>query len=712
MIRQADEQRGTDNANAANSLARFADSKPGTFLICLVFALIMIHPWVFPLKGIPSLNGSVWSDPAHSIWTLWLVNENLSGGRSPYHTDLVFFPLGADLTHHTLSPGFFPVVFLVKQLSGGDPMYPVYAYRIIIWLCFTLLLFFTYLLLRQVGFTHWAAAICAVAFSFSDFFIEHAAHISLLSAFFIPLTGLLLLRLYREPSTAAALAAGLTAGLAIYFTELALYIFLGLLFILTALFLIGNERRALLGKLKLLGLRRLLPAVAVCLALMAPFLIAHFSSEVTKPLPVESSNFSANLGGFAIPDPRRTPLYGNLFASLSERMNKGLNGRETFIGFPLLIFAVIGLFRSRQNLVRVAALVALVFLILSLGPTLKVFSSDTGVPLPYALLMKIPPFDLGRTPVRFVMMGMFFLTFVAAAGITWSAQALQSRMGSRWGLVILLLISGWVVAEAYSPMPPQPAFLPPAELAQLVDGPVLNLPASRFDGYASLLQVFHRRPIATGYISRFSEQQINHVENLARLVDSDGPKLCEELQKLGIRNVILNPVSMIEAPFDLSNCQINVVDLRRKNVDYAVYWMGTRIEFSRPEADQYLGYGWSVPETASRWTDHGQAVIGFRSAQAGAATLRFKLAPFLSAGKLGQQRLSIKLNNHSLGTVTLQESSPREYSTLVPARVLSDRNVLTLQLPDAESPKNLGVSEDTRRLGINVQWLQIDPTPY
>lgn len=707
MIREADEQR----ANAA-TLARFADSKPGAFLLCLIFALVMIHPFVFPLKGIPAINGSVWSDPAHSIWTLWLVNENLSSGRSPYHTDLIFYPLGADLTHHTLSPGFFPVTFLIKQLSRGDPMYPVYAYRIIIWLCFTLLLFFTYLLLREIGFTRWAAAIGSVAFALSDFFIEHAAHISLLSAFFIPLTGLLLLRLYRRPSAAAAVAAGFTAGLAIYFTELALYVFLGLFFILAAILLIREERLALLEKARRLGVSRILIAVGICLAVMSPFLINHFSSDVNKPLPVESSNFSANLVGFVVPDPQRTPLYGNFSGALSAQINKGLNGRETFIGFPLLVFAVIGLYGSRQNMVRAAALVSLLFLVLSLGPTLKLFDADTGWPLPYALLMKIPPFDLGRTPVRFVMMGIFFLTFAAAAGITWSGQVLQSRLGSRWSLVGLLLVFGWVAAEAYSPMPHQPSFAPPAELAQLGSGPVLNLPASRFDGYASLLQVFHRQPIATGYISRFSPQQINHVENIARAVDDDRPKMCEELQKLGIRNVILNPVSLIEAPFDLSNCQINVVDLRRKDVDYAVYQMGTRIEFSLPEWDQYLGYGWSVPEMASRWSDHGQAVIGFRSAYTSAANLRFKLGTFLVAGKLDQQRVSIRINNHPLGTLTLQDIGPREYSTFVPARVLSDRNILTFQLPDAESPKNLGLSEDTRRLGINVQWLQIDPTPY
>jgi hypothetical protein len=39
---------------------------------------------------------------------------------------------------------------------------------------------------------------------------------------------------------------------------------------------------------------------------------------------------------------------------------------------------------------------------------------------------------------------------------------------------------------------------------------------------------------------------------------------------------------------------------------------------------------------------------------------------------------------------------------------LRERNVLTLDLPNAESPAALKLSEDTRLLGLNVQWMQIE----
>jgi hypothetical protein len=708
MIVRSEEQPRSKGRDTTNILALLLDSRAGTLLLCLMLSLAMVYHFVIPLNAILSTEGTAWNDPAHSIWSLWLVNENVTRGLSPYATNMVFYPVGARLIHPTVIEGFFPVTFLVKKFSRGDVMYPLYAYRLVILLCFTLILYFTYLLLRRLEFTRCAAATGSVGFAFCDFFIEHAPHISLLAGFFIPLAALSLLQLYRRPATGTAVAAGLITTLAVYFTELALYIFLGLLFILLGMCLLRRERSALLEKLRLLGWKRIMLAGVVCLTVMTPFLANHLLSGVSKPLFIESSNFSANLAGFIIPDPQRTPLYGNLFSTLSSRTTAAIGGRETFIGFPLLIFALIALLTTNAKMVRVSAAVSILFFVLSLGPTLKVFGTDTRMPMPYSLLMKIPPFDLSRTPVRFVVMGIFFLAIVAASGIAWTQKALQSRWGLKLSAIVLLLAFAWTVAEAYAPLPRQPAFVPPPELANLIDGPVLNLPVSRFDGYALLLQVFHKQPIATGYISRFSETEIKHVENLTRLQDRGGAEFCEELRRLGIRNVIINPVRIVDAPFELSGCQVNVVDLRRQDIDYALYEAGKRIDLSKSEAGKYLGYGWSVIEPLSRWTDRGKAVIAFRLDHTGPAVLRFKLAPFLVAGKLDQQHLRVKLNDQPVGQLTLRETNLQEYSFALPVNLFRERNILTFELPDAEAPKNLGISEDTRLLGVSVQWVQID----
>src|SRR5437667_3695656 len=278
MIGRSEKQPSSKGRDTTNMLELLLDSRGGTLLLCLTFSLVMVYHFVIPLSAILSTNGTVWNDPAHSIWSLWLVNENVTSGRSPYATNMVFYPVGARLIHPTVIEGFFPVTFLVKKFSGGNVMYPVYAYRIIVLLCFTLLLYFTYLLLRAFDFTRWAAATGSVGFAFCDFFIEHAPHVSLLAGFFIPLAALFLIRLYRQPTFGRAVAAGLMVALALYFTELALYVFLGLIFVLLAMGLLRREREALLEKLRLLGFKRILVASGICLVVMMPFLVNHLLS--------------------------------------------------------------------------------------------------------------------------------------------------------------------------------------------------------------------------------------------------------------------------------------------------------------------------------------------------------------------------------------------------------------------------------------------------
>jgi hypothetical protein len=139
-----------------------------------------------------------------------------------------------------------------------------------------------------------------------------------------------------------------------------------------------------------------------------------------------------------------------------------------FIGFPIILMLVAGLdWKARERQLLFAAVEGLFFPLLSLGLHLKVFELDTGIRLPYALLMRIPPFDSGRTPVRFVALGLFFLMIVAAAGVTGLQRWLEGRMRlSAAGLVMALLLV-WTIAENYAPIEARNRYEPPHELAQL-----------------------------------------------------------------------------------------------------------------------------------------------------------------------------------------------------------------------------------------------------
>ncbi len=472
----------------------------------------------------PFTGGVKGQDSGQMVWNLWQTLEALTHGRNPYFNPAIFSPAGAPLAQHTLAAGFVPVTAIVKILSGNAPLAPLYAYHIVVWLCFTLLLFFSYQFLRELQISHSAAALAAWGYAFADFYNWHTVHLNHLAGWFIPLTAWGLARCWRQPSGRRALWPAVTAGCAVYFTEFAAYIGLGAALCGVGLCAQRETRAQLRGKLQTVGYGRLALAGLLTLLLALPFLWQLQGLAVRKPMPQESALFSANLAGFFVPEVEQSPVYAPLFGGLARRVTAGMNEPGAFLGFPVILLAVLGLWRkslaSAYKLWLTMGL-AVIFAVLSLGPRLQVFGTDTGWPLPYAVLGRVPPFDLSRTPVRFVVLASFFLMIVAAHG----AQRLLAWACRRWGWrgawAVGAVLAVWLLADSYAPAPPSQKFTPP-DLSRLVAGPVLNLPLYRTDGYAALLQTQHRQPIATGYLARNTETTWAHYIALERLVGRGG----------------------------------------------------------------------------------------------------------------------------------------------------------------------------------------------
>ena len=710
--KRRDSAKGT---SAFAALMRQLESSWVVFLLCLLFTLLMIYRFIIPLGALPFAEGIKGQDCGQMVWNLWVVGEAITHGHNPYTTDLIYYPRGARLAYHSLAAGFFPVTFLVKIFSGGSAMHPLYAYRIIIWLSFTITLYCSYQLLRRLGLSRWSSAIPAIAYAFCDYFIFHIVHLNHLAGFFIPLVALLLVKLYQQPTATNTYLLAFFSACAIYFTELSLYIYAGTFLFLLLLLLAPEERARLKEKFGRIGLQKALIALFIFLLIVAPFLYNLAKASAIKPKPEESSYYSANASALLIPNREETPLYGSLFAPLNQRITAGMGEPGVFAGFPLLIFALIALFTSRQKLLRLTALMSLLFFLLSLGPTLKVFGTDTGLPLPYALLMRVPPFDAGRTPVRFVVVAIFFLMIVAASGIAWIEGFLKRRGGARLSLAVMSLLMLWTIAESYTPTPRAETFVPPQGLQRVVSGPVLNLPLMRNDGYAALLQVFHHQPIATGYLARYNTEQWTHFERLEKLFNKGGQTFCDGIRQMGFRNLLIAPRSAAPdapslVPLDLEKCSINTIDLRgeERPEDFPHYTPGTRVDLRAEDANKYLWYGWSGPEPQNRWTARNRAAISFSLSEIKDSTLLIKLNPFLVSGKLDEQRVEIKLNGQFITTFNLKDTEPKEYSIALPSSALRRDNILTFDLPDAASPQDLNISEDARLLGINVEWFEIN----
>lgn len=450
-------------------------------------------------------------------------------------------------------------------------MYPVYTRRILVLVTIPLLLWFSYLLLREIGLNWWPSLSAAIAYTFSSYYMYQVDQgLNHLSGFFIPALAMCLVRLFKKPTPLLALITSMVAAGALYFTEYALLNYMAVLLFAVMLALFSDERQLFFNKLHQLGIKWLCVSGLLFLLLALPFGINWFASEATPPNPSEASWYSSNLLGFFVPNQEVKPLYTSIFSTLNEKMlaqgtSVGTSGFGIFIGFPLLIFGFISVFKTRLKLVSITLLIALIFFVLSLGPTLKIFTFDTGLWLPYAFLASLPPFNVGRAPVRMAVLGLFLWMIVAAYGWQWF-ETMALKSGRRVAWVVLLLISLWVAAEAYTPLlKTQQIFVIPPQIKQ-IDGPVIELPLKLHQGWALLLQMFYRQPLAVGEVSRNSPQQLAHFETLrVWYAEALQTGSCRPFEEMGFRYAIIRagvPDDVVQGLSHSANCSLKIIDLR------------------------------------------------------------------------------------------------------------------------------------------------------
>ncbi len=121
-----------------------------------------------------------------------------------------------------------------------------------------------------------------------------------------------------------------------------------------------------------------------------------------------------------------------------------------------------------------------------------------------------------------------------------------------------------------------------------------------------------------------------------------------------------------------------------------------------------LGAGWCEAEASGTWTGEAEAglLLPLRPGTRG-CVLRLSAAPYRVAHKLGAQRVLVLAGGRLVGR--LRFDAPGVASLAIPAEATQGRRVLglTLVLPDARRPFELGDSEDRRLLGLSVRRVEL-----
>ena len=463
------------------------------------------------------LSGSMFPgpDPLINLWTVhWLASHLLS----PFQLlqGNIFRPFPHAVLHSDLALGTVVLVAPLR-LFVSDPV-PLHNAAVLTALAFGGWAFHR-LVLDLTG-NRTAGLVAGVLASFGSHQLTHLSHLPLLSIGWIAFFLLGLFRLRDRPSLGAILLAGTSFALVAQSTG-----YYTVAVVLIAVVFAAANARALREWART---RAMLGAVVVAVLLTAPYLKAFLTlhgEEGMRRLEGDSARMAFQ------PDRDLTSR------SYLYRPVLGSEGGRLFPGLISLLLGGWALVRRRKESVFIAA-AALVLVVVSLGPRLRLKGVD--VPLPYTWLLAIPPLDSMRHPLTFAAVAV--LSLAVLAGLGWAALPLARRPWAGQAVVVLAVVETLGPPPAVTQVPPA---VPPVYevLLRLPKGPALDLPV--LDEDTMLWAARHGLPVLNGQ-GAFTPPETATLDRQVRRhwladapddLDTSNPAVL--LERIGVRYVIV-----------------------------------------------------------------------------------------------------------------------------------------------------------------------------
>lgn len=472
-------------------------------LITLIFLYpLSLHPHAYLAR----------IDASQLAWGCWWMMEAIQQGLSPFFTPLLYYPEGVSLYFHTLNP-FYAFLSLPFQPLIGV----VAAYNVIGMLVFISTAVGAAWLGTTLSGNRWGGFIAGIVFGFAPthFFHFDVGQSQMQTVVWLPIYVLCLYHwLYAPHALSQPLRAGLRwllgAVLAITLTSYVdwqLVVYLLIFSIYAALWVLLAQRAHMSHTLAQVGLRGALVGSLYALA-VAPLLLPTLAEfrATEQPYMLRSNqdtiDHAADLLAFFIPAP-----YHPLWGAWSEQILDGIRRPGILITMVPLSYVALGLAAvavwRNWPLARFWLGAMLLFLVLALGPVLRVNGTVTDVPLPYELLNQINIIRISRAPARYVIPAILCLAVLAAIGVA-ALQQIRMRPHMRYalplGLAALLLFEYVPARMPRQPPPTAPPFLTDGTLARA--GALLEVPNPGNIGM--YYQILHQRPMLYGQTSRDS----------------------------------------------------------------------------------------------------------------------------------------------------------------------------------------------------------------
>lgn len=750
-----------------------------------LLAVVMTWPLILNFGTvIPGVEG----DAASYVWALGWARTALANGFSPFHTDFVFYPLGGatQLLWAVSLIGFLsiPLQALIGLVAAHNLLYlgatVLTAYGTFLLAedilreasragqsrefdarplpPFAMFLVTQFVIQnrKRAGRSFLAPFAAGVVFAFAPLRLGYGlSFLNLFNTEFIPFYLLFLMRATRQRSWRMAVLAGIFLGLNAYI-DFQIAAFLILLTILYAAYTLAGRVD---NPLRVMASWSLVALVSLLVA--APMLAA-----VADDLTIEGGNYirvypleysaarSYDLLSFVVPNARSTlyadaPLkIANVNAAVRSEDESALSpDRQPFVGYVVLALAVYAVLR-RWRTARFWLLIALVFALFSLGPTLHVAGQPTGIPLPFLVLHEIPIVNHIRIPMRYGIVVSLALALLAGIAINniqvaidnaksrirtldVSSVPLRRALGLRVAELSLWLVPVAVLFEyAVLPYPIQPLTVPRIydEIARVPGNlTVLEIPTFNWRGAAAteVYQAVHGKRILRAYTNRIAPGPAEYlafrgipivVRSLRVLEGAEKGDLAPEdiAEDKRVRDEVVRFFDLRYAIVHrqwLKPDQVVKIDAYLHDVLQArpVFDDGetlaydlpgaatvpdeTRIDLNTNIGQMYAGRGWQFEYPPANWDGKFNFVwaSGARSEVYFVASQPANLTMVLHAHAESLQRVSVSLNGQRAAEIELTPEW-KDYAVSLPARaVVSGMNRIEL-VYGAELKETIGMT--------------------
>ncbi len=693
-------------------------------VLYLTLTLALLYPFSVLNMGSQLIGNT--ADSYQGLWDLWWVRHSVLSLSNPYITNYIYYPYGANLYVHTLSPaaGFLTIPF---QLTTGL----IFSFNLIMIASFVLGGYGAYLLAKYVTKDKKASFFAGVVFAFSTYhFAKALADMNLASLEWIPFYVLFLLKMRQEKSAKNIAGAVVFLVLTALMADLQYILFLAIFTMLYVAYELVVNREQIAGFLKRFAVMTAAFA-GLMLLIFEPFISGWFTGQYAYAMssPSYSAIVSGDLLGFFTPS-QFNPLFGSAVHGVVQTFTTTslypLEG-ATYIGYTVLALTIYAALKLRKEakfwLVSAAA-----FLILTLGPLLHVMgNSSLNIPLPETIIADTVP--IFRVPARMVVMATLCLAVAAAITVKQANLHINKlKKGKILCLLFIALLSGTFLTECnFLPYPVAQNMQVPQFYSQLsqMNGTfgVLDLPQNYSDNCLYMYYgTVSQKPLVSGSTSHTTQQEILLRETIPLVIqtgdalDGQNPIVNTDIISGNVNQINLNALVYLNVKYViLHKNQMNSVAYEEMAA-YLNNLLGppcyndktiTAFEVKQTTLQgiyAYVGDGWGGIEGQNGWPTRWIENNG--TIEIISPTTQFSNLTFTFGTQYTNKSLRVNLNGKLIGIFKVQFSESRQLTLLV----LLEKGVNELSFTSNQTyvPSELDSNTtDNRLLSVYIKNVQI-----